>query len=152
MKFEHSFTVRASVAATWEFLMNIPEMATCIPGASDIVQLDNTTYDANVKAKIGPISAKFACRVGIVELDPATRTGLVELTGKDSKLGSSVKAKMIMRMIEENGTTTVSVSTDADVFGKIGQYGHGMISKRADSMFDDFTSCVKTRLEQQERS
>jgi len=51
-------------------------------------------------------------------------------------------------MTEENGGTTVTVVTDADVLGKIGQYGHGMISKRADSMFADFTSCVKTQLEQ----
>ncbi len=149
MKFEHSFTVDAPADKTWDFLMNVPEMAACIPGASDIVQIDDTTYDANVKAKIGPIGAKFACRVAIDQLDPATRTGLVELTGKDSKLGSSIKAKMTMTMTEQNGQTTVSVATDADVFGKIGQYGHGMISKRADSMFEDFTSCVKTRLEAQ---
>ncbi|HET9661268.1 MAG TPA: SRPBCC family protein [Thermomicrobiales bacterium] len=148
MKFEHSFTVNATVADTWDFLMNIPEMAGCIPGASDIAQVDDTTYDANVKAKIGPIGAKFACRVAIVALDPAARTGLVELTGKDSKLGSSVKAKMNMSMTEDDGGTTVTVVTDADVLGKIGQYGHGMIGKRADSMFADFTSCVKTQLEQ----
>ena len=148
MKFEHSFTVNATPAETWDFLMNIPEMAGCIPGASDIAQVDDTTYDANVKARIGPIGAKFACRVAIVQLDPAARTGLVELTGKDSKLGSSVKAKMNMTMCENDGGTTVTVVTDADVLGKIGQYGHGMISKRADSMFEDFTGCVKTQLEQ----
>lgn len=148
MKFEHSFTVQATPAETWDFLMNIPEMAGCIPGASDIAQIDDTTYDANVKAKIGPIGAKFACRVAIVELDPEARTGLVELTGKDSKLGSSIKAKMNMSMTEASDGTTVSVVTDADVLGKIGQYGHGMISKRADSMFEDFTSCVKAQLEQ----
>ena len=149
MKFEHSFTVNASAAETWDFLMNIPEMAACIPGASAVVQIDDTTYDADVKAKIGPIGAKFACRVAIAQLDPATHSGLVELTGKDSKLGSSVKAKMTMTMTENEGGTTVAIVTDADVLGKIGQYGHGMISKRADSMFADFTSCVKARLEQQ---
>jgi len=149
MKFEHSFTVDAPADKTWDFLMNVPEMAVCIPGASDIAQIDETTYDANVKAKIGPIGAKFACRVAIAQLDPAVRAGVVELTGKDSKLGSSIKAKMTMSMTEQDGHTTVSVVTDADVLGKIGQYGHGMISKRADSMFDDFTSCVKARLEAQ---
>ena len=146
MKFEHSFTVDASVGETWDFLMNIPEMAGCIPGASDIAQVDDTTYDANVKAKIGPIGAKFACRVAIVSLDADAHTGLVELTGKDSKLGSSVKAKMNMSMTEVDGKTTLAVVTDADVLGKIGQYGHGMISKRADSMFAEFTGCVQTQL------
>lgn len=147
MKFEHSFHVGANATETWDFLMNIPEMALCIPGASDIAQVDANTYDAQVKAKIGPIGAKFACRVSIVELDESAHTGVVELSGKDSKLGSSVKAKMTMAMTEANGSTTVSVVTDADVMGKIGQYGHGMISKRADSMFEDFTACVKSQLE-----
>lgn len=147
MKLEHSFTVDAGAAETWKFLMNVPEMALCIPGASDISQVDDSTYDALVKAKIGPIGAKFACRVSIVTLDPGTHTGVVELSGKDSKLGSSVKARMNMAMTEADGKTTVSVVTDADIMGKIGQYGHGMIGKRADSMFADFTSCVKTKLE-----
>lgn len=146
MKFQHAFEVGATAADTWDFLMNIPEMAGCIPGASDIAQIDDTTYDANVKAKIGPIGAKFACRVSIVALDPATRTGIVELNGKDSKLGSAVKAKMTMSMVEEDGRTTVTVVTDADIMGKIGQYGHGMIAKRADSMFEDFTRCVQSKL------
>ncbi len=146
MKFEHAFTVDAGIAETWDFLMNIPEMALCIPGASDIAQVDDSTYDANVKARIGPIGAKFACRVAIVALDPETRTGIVELNGKDSKLGSAVKARMNMSMTESDGKTTVSVATDADIMGKIGQYGHGMISKRADSMFNDFTSCVQAQL------
>jgi carbon monoxide dehydrogenase subunit G len=148
MKFEHSFTVNATPTETWDFLMNIPKMAGCIPGASDISQIDENTYDANVKAKIGPIGAKFACRVAIVELDAEARHGMVELTGKDSKLGSSVKAKMNMTMTQVDGGTTVTVVTGADVLGKIGQYGHGMISKRADSMFADFTNCVKTQLGQ----
>ena len=147
MKLEHSFTVDASAAETWDFLMNIPEMAPCIPGASDIAQVDNTTYDAQVSARIGPIGAKFACRVAIVALDEEAHTGVVELSGRDSKLGSSVKARMTMSMAENDGKTTVSVVTDADIMGKIGQYGHGMISKRADSMFADFTSCVRVRLE-----
>lgn len=147
MKFDHAFTVDATAAETWDFLLNIPEMALCIPGASDISQVDDTTYDAQVKAKIGPIAAKFACRVSIVALDENAHTGIVELSGKDSKLGSSVKARMNMSMTEAEGKTTVSVATDADVMGKIGQYGHGMISKRADSMFADFTSCVKSQLE-----
>jgi carbon monoxide dehydrogenase subunit G len=146
MKLEHSFTVDATAAETWDFLMNIPEMALCIPGASDIAQVDDTTYDALVKAKIGPISAKFACRVAIVTLDEDAHSGVVELSGKDSKLGSSVKAKMTMSMTESDGKTTVSVVTDADIMGKIGQYGHGMISKRADSMFGDFTNCVQAKL------
>ena len=72
---------------------------------------------------------------------------MVELSGKDSKLGSAVKARMNMSMTEAEGKTTVSIVTDADVMGKIGQYGHGMISKRADSMFADFTNCVKSQLE-----
>lgn len=147
MKFEHTFTVAASAADTWDFLMDIPAMAGCIPGASNITQIDDTTYDAQVKAKIGPIGASFACRVAIVELDAGARTGVVDLTGKDSKLGSSVKARMLMSMNESNGATTVTVVTDADIMGKIGQYGHGMIAKRADSMFADFTACVKAHLE-----
>lgn len=147
MRFEHQFEIEAPVERVWDFLMDVPQMAGCIPGASGVSQVDDTTYDATVVAKIGPISAKFGCRIAIVSLDERGRKGSVEVAGKDTKLGGGVKARMEMILSgDEGGPTTVHIVSDVDIMGKIGQYGHGMIAKRADVMLADFASCTRQRL------
>lgn len=147
MRFEHSFAVDAPVDRVWSFLMNVPDMAACIPGASGVTPIDDTTYDATVTAKIGPVSAKFGCRIAITALDAATHTASVEVAGKDTKLGGGVKAVMQMALTGgEAGPTTVSIASDVDIMGKIGQYGHGMISKRADAMLADFAACAQAKM------
>lgn len=147
MRFEHEFSVEASPEHVWSFLMDVPQMAGCIPGATAVTAVDETTYDATVVAKIGPISAKFGCRIAILNLDNAAYTGSVDVSGKDSKLGGGVKAKMEMSLAgEEAGPTTVRILSEVDIMGKIGQYGHGMIAKRADAMLVDFANCARTKI------
>ncbi|MFN8665250.1 MAG: SRPBCC family protein [Thermomicrobiales bacterium] len=146
MQFTHQFSVEAPAEAVWDFLCDVPQMAPCIPGASNVREVSTNAYDADVTAKIGPVSARFACRVTIVDLNDDERTGVVELSGKDTKLGGGVKASMQMRL-ESTMPTDVIITSDVDVLGKIGQYGHGMLSRRADAMLDDFAACVKAKLE-----
>jgi carbon monoxide dehydrogenase subunit G len=145
MRFEHEFSVDAPADRVWAFLMDVPQLASCIPGASGVTQIDDTSYDATVTARIGPISAKFGCRITILNLDEATRTGSVEVAGKDTKLGGGVKAKMEMSLAGDS-PTTVNIRSDVDIMGKIGQYGHGMIAKRADAMLADFANCARAKL------
>jgi carbon monoxide dehydrogenase subunit G len=146
MQFSHQFSVDAPAEAVWDFLCDVPQMASCIPGASNVREAGPNAYDAEVSAKIGPVTARFACRVTIINLDNVERTGVVELNGKDTKLGGGVKAAMQMRL-ESSVPTQVIITSDVDVLGKIGQYGHGMLSRRADAMLADFASCVQAKLE-----
>ena len=146
MQFTHQFSVNAESGTVWDFLCDVPQMAACIPGTSNVREAAPSAYDAEVSAKIGPVTARFACRVTIIDLNDEERIGVVELNGKDTKLGGGVKASMQMRL-ESTMPTDVIITSDVDVLGKIGQYGHGMISRRADAMLDDFASCVQAKLE-----
>lgn len=145
MQFSHQFSVDAPVEVVWNFLCDVPAMASCIPGASNVREAGPDAFDADVSAKIGPVTARFACRVNVLNLNEAERVGVVELSGKDARLGGSVKATMQMAL-NSSMPTIVIITSDVDVLGKLGQYGHGVISRRADAMLDDFASCVQARL------
>ena len=146
MRIEQELVVPAPADRVWAFLMDVPAMAGCIPGAADVQRVDDTTFNATVKTKIGPISASFGCKIVVLELDEAVRTGTVEVSGRDPKIGGAVKARMTMTMTEDGGATTVRIASDVDVLGRIGQYGHGMIAKRANAMLDEFAACARERL------
>ena len=146
MRIDQEFVVPAPVDRVWSFLMDVPAMAGCIPGAADVEQVDDTTFNATVKTRIGPIAASFGCKIAVLELDEAARTGTVEVSGRDPRIGGAVKARMTMTMTEDGGATTVRIASDVDVLGKIGQYGHGMITKRANAMLDEFAACARERL------
>jgi|SRR5579884_247822 len=147
MRIEQEFAVAAPADRVWAFLMDVPTMAQCIPGASDVRQENATAFEATVKTRIGPVTANFGCRIVIVELDEAAHTGAVEVSGRDSRIGGAVKAKMTMALAPSNGGTAVRLTSDVDVLGKIGQYGHGIITKRANAMLDEFAACTRARLE-----
>ena len=147
MRFEHEFSVNAPVERVWDFLMDVPRMASCIPGTTDITRIDESNYDAMVVARIGPITAKFGCRITIASLDPVAHAATIELSGKDNRLGGGIKGKMAMTLTEIEHGALIRIVSDVDILGKIGQYGHGMVSKRADAMLNDFTACARAKLD-----
>lgn len=146
MKFHHEFTVPAGRERAWAFLMDVPGLASCIPGVENLRPAGPDLWDADVTAKIGPIAARFGCRVQVVSLDEAAGTGVVAVTGRDAKLGSGVSATMTMRLAPDGPGTRISVDSDVDVMGKIGQYGHGMFARRADAMIAELEGCARARL------
>src|SRR4051812_43637874 len=40
MRFEHHIEFKAPGDRVWAFLMDVPQMAACIPGASDVKEID----------------------------------------------------------------------------------------------------------------
>ena len=74
MKFHHEFTVPAGREQAWAFLMDVPGLASCIPGVENLRPAGPDLWDADVTAKIGPIAARFGCRVQVVSLDEAAGT------------------------------------------------------------------------------
>ena len=145
MQFDHQFLVDAPPEVVWDLLTDVSRMAGCIPGSGPLQEIDDRTYDTVVTAKIGPIAARFACRVAIVDLDPAKQVGVVEVTGKDVKLGGGMKARSRLQL-SGVGPTIVSIRSDVEVLGKIAQYGHGMVAKRADAMLEAFAACFRARI------
>ena len=55
MEFDNSFTVNAPLQVVWDFLLNVQEVAPCMPGAELTEVVSDTEYKGTVKIKLGAV-------------------------------------------------------------------------------------------------
>jgi hypothetical protein len=96
--------------------------------------------------KISFISARFKLKTCIVESD-APRHLRAEGTGEDSSVASSLKQVSEMWLTEgEGGGTELRMKVKADVLGRMGSFGLGVMKTKADRMWDEFGVNANLRL------
>jgi uncharacterized protein len=147
LNFEHSATIAAPKAKVWAFLMDVPKVSTCVPGVQDVKPLDADNYEGTLKVRVGPIGLTLAGKITMDVRDESA--GKAEMTAQaaDRKVGGGVQAKMGMQL-DELGANEVklTISTNANVMGKIGEFGQPVIRKKAEQMMAEFTENVKKQV------
>ena len=105
MNFEGTITVEHPRDAVWDFVLDIQKFSSCMPGLASIDQIDETTFDGTISAKVGPMSGKFSFRSTITDSDPKESL-TVKIEGTDSVTKSTVIAGVdaIMEEPRENCT------------------------------------------------
>ena len=146
MRFEQEVSIAAPIDEVWEFLMDIPAMSACIPGAENVEQIEENKYAACIRQKVGPLSVRFECQVSINSIDKAAYTASAQVSGRDSKLASGIRADMSMNLEPQEEGVLLKMVTDADIMGKIGQYGHGIIKQKANALTKEFGVCVQEQV------
>ena len=72
MVFSGKIDVQVPASKAWDFLIDINQFSSCLPGLEKVTQLDERTFDGVIGATVGPISGKFSFRATIVESTPPT--------------------------------------------------------------------------------
>jgi len=141
MKFEHKATIPAPVDQVWAFLMDVPKVATCAPGVDSVEPLGNDKYRGTIKVAVGPIKLNLQGDVSITERDDAAKKASMRADAADKRAGGAVKAIMSMSLSETPGNPNSSellMETDAQVMGRIGEFGQPIIRKKAEQTMNEF--------------
>jgi carbon monoxide dehydrogenase subunit G len=147
MTFTQSCTITASREVVWDFLMDVQNIAQCLPGVEDVRQVDPETYDGTLRIKMGPIALALQGTICVEATDRAQWHGAMRAEAKDRKLGGGVRARLGMDLLEKGSSETeMRVTLEAHVLGKIGEFGQPVMRKRADAMLQDFARQVSERL------
>lgn len=146
MKFEQTVALDADPERVWDFILDVPAVAKCIPGVDSIEPLGGDKYKVMMKVRVGPIGLSLQSELAIVEKDEASKTAALRVDAADKRVGGAVKATMTTHL-EPNGTgTTMQVTTDAQVLGRIGDFGQPVIRKKADQMLQEVASNLRKAL------
>ncbi len=143
MNFEHSCTVPVGRETLWNFLMDVPQMAACIPGVSEVVATGEDQYAGRMKITFGPIRLTLQGEFRIQELDQAHWRAVGRAEANDRRVGGGVHISATLTLVEHEETQTqLSIQTEARLLGKLGEFGQPVIRKRADKVVAEFARNV----------
>ena len=148
MQMEHKFVVDVPRQKLWDFLMDVPRMATCIPGVESVEIVDANCYRGKLKVSVGPVSARFDGTVDILEMDVQQYHASLKASGADTRLGSGANVKMVMNLKDLAPTQSeMVVGTEVKILGKLGDFGQGVLNRKANDLMKEFSNRIKAALE-----
>jgi uncharacterized protein len=145
MKLDNEFRVSAPIERAWEVLNDIPLIAPCLPGAQ-LTGYDNDEYSGTVKIKVGPVTADYSGKAVFVVRDAQARHIEISASGRDSRGSGNASAVITADMARDGDGTTVSISTDLKISGKVAQFGKSMIAEVSGKLIDQFVACIEQQL------
>jgi carbon monoxide dehydrogenase subunit G len=145
MRLEHSFEVGVPVERAWDVLLDIEQIAPCMPGAA-LGEFDGDHFTGTVKVKLGPVSMSFKGKGQFVERDEAARKVVIKASGQDARGAGAASATVSAQLHSEGASTRVDVVTDLDISGKAAQFGRGMIGDVSSKLLGQFVDCLTSKL------
>lgn len=139
MQLEHTFTVPTDVETAWRTLLDVEQVALCMPGAA-LTSVEGDTFHGEVKVKLGPMSMTYGGKATFTEKDAAAHRAVIVASGSETKGTSTAQATVTTMMHAAGDSTTVEVHTDMAITGKPAQFGRGVMQDVAGRIIDQFAA------------
>jgi len=139
------YVIPAPRQKVWEALNDTEVLKQCIPGCETITRHSETEMSATVKAKVGPVSARFGGKVTISDIDPPNG---YRISGEgQGGVAGFAKGGANVSLTDDGADTLLSYTVNAQVGGKLAQLGGRLIDatakQMADAFFDRFSAQVQ---------
>ena len=95
MKLEQSFDIEAPLETVWTTLLDLEQVAPCLPGATITGHDEDGTYHGTFKVKLGPTTANYNGTIRIESSDPETHTATLAARGTDKRGQGGASATIV---------------------------------------------------------
>jgi carbon monoxide dehydrogenase subunit G len=148
VKLEQSFEVTAPLDRVWKALVDVEQVAPCLPGAEVTGRNEDGSYNGTFKVKIGPTAAAYSGKLKMEQIDEATHTATMDAQGTDRRGQGGAKATIISSVTPAGpDATTVHVSTDYHITGRLARFGRGgMIEEISNRLLKEFAKSLQEML------
>ncbi len=85
MKLEQSFEVAAPLDRVWKALIDVEQVAPCLPGAAVTGRNDDGTYNGTFTIKIGPTTASYTGKLEMQNVDEEAHRATLHARGPTSE-------------------------------------------------------------------
>jgi len=145
MELEHSFTIPVSPEQAWQALLDVEQIAPCMPGAT-VDSVDGDEIYGRIKVKVGPVNMTYAGKARFVERDEQARTVTLEASGKETRGAGTASATVRSTLHDEGGQTKVVVHTTLSVTGRPAQFGRGVMAEVGGRIIERFAANLAAQL------
>ena len=135
MKLAGSYKLNVKKEIVWDALNDANILKQCIPGCDSFEKNSDDTFNATATNQIGPMNATFS---GTIKLLNIKKNHSYTLSGESHSSVGFANGKAEVKLLEENGLTTLNYEVDINVGGKIAQLGSRLINGVAKKMSDYF--------------
>lgn len=133
------FPIDAPMSQAWTFLQDISAVASCMPGAEIVEQVDDSNYKGTVSVKVGPAKMSFKGDIEIKGIDADKRE--LQMLGKGSDVKGTSSATMDLTASVREGadgkTELIGVAV-ISVTGKMASLGGRMMVQVSDQILNQF--------------
>ena len=145
MDLEHSFIIPVPPEQAWQALLDVEQVAPCMPGAT-VDGFDGENISGKIKIKVGPVQMTYAGKARFTEKDEATKTVVLEASGKETRGSGTASATIRSSLQDEGGQTRVLVRTTMTVTGRPAQFGRGVMAEVGGRIIGKFASNLAAEL------
>lgn len=137
MNFQGTQTLNQPLQRVWDALLDPAVLQQCVAGCDKFERTSDTEYVSSVKVSIGPVSARFASTMTLLEMTPPSGCTL-RFAGQGGVAGfGKGEAKVALSAVSAT-ETRLDWTADAQVGGKIAQLGARLIDGTVRKMSEDF--------------
>jgi uncharacterized protein len=147
MQIENSFAVKAAPDRVYEFLLDVNNVVSCVPGAELSEVVDPNTFKGKVRIKVGPVTVSYNGTARITSRDAETRTATLEAEGRETTGSGSAQATTVMAVAPDGESSTVTLTTDFTVVGRVAQFGRGIMEDVSRHLVGQAAECIQSKLE-----
>jgi len=146
VKLSNTFDIDRPAADVFDIFLDIERVATCMPGSRLTGQVDEDTYEGEVKIKVGPMTVAYAGQATFVDIDKDARQLTLRAKGRETRGAGGADAMIVAQLHERGGGTRVVIDTDLSIRGKVAQFGRGAIGEVAGGLMQQFAHNVEALL------
>lgn len=145
MDMQGSRVLNATQEQAWQALNDPDILKACIPGCDKFELAEPNVYAVGVALKIGPVAAKFAGKVSLMDIVPPNSYALqFEAQGGIAGFGKG-ESKVELKPVD--GGVELNYTVHSQVGGKIAQLGQRLIDGVAKTLAEDFFTRFEEQLE-----
>ena len=146
MTFTQECVIPVERERLWDFMMEVPRVARCVPGVEAVEAMDTGAYRGSLKVQVGPIRLALEGVITVEERDRDAWRARMRAEANDRRLGGGLRARLGLTLVPDGTGTHLTIDTDLTILGRIGEFGQPIIRKKADALLAEFARNLQSAL------